>query len=246
MSGHDRRIALVSGGSRGIGRATVLRLVRDGFDVGFCYHANPGAADQVEKEAAALGGRAVARQVDVTDSAAVREWVASVEKELGGIEVVVTSAGIVQDRPLVVMRDDDWNRVLDTNLTGTFNVCRAAVFGMLKRRKGCVVTLSSICGVEGTASQTNYSASKAGIIGFTNALAKEVGKYGIRANAVAPGLIETDMLSGMPGELLKMALGIIPLGRLGHADEVADAVSYLIGATYVTGSVLQVDGGIVV
>jgi 3-oxoacyl-[acyl-carrier protein] reductase len=246
MSGHDRRIALVSGGSRGIGRATVLRLVREGYDVAFCYRSNPDLAAEVAKEAAELGGHVVHEQVDVTDADAVRAWVAGVESGVGPIDVVVTCAGILRDGPLVLMRDEDWHQVIDTNLTGTYNVCRAAVFGMLKRRRGCVVTMSSITGVEGTAAQTNYSASKAGIIGFTNALAKEVAKYGIRANVVAPGLIETDMLAGLSGKLHEKALSVIPLGRFGTTEEVAEAISYLVGATYVTASVLQVDGGIVV
>ncbi|MFG3051488.1 3-oxoacyl-ACP reductase FabG [Kitasatospora sp. NPDC048239] len=246
MSEDSRRIALVSGGSRGIGRAVVLQLVRDGFEVAFCYRSNEEAARQVEKEVAGLGGRATARRVDVTDAQAVKDWVASVEKEHGGIDAVVTSAGILRDRPLVLMGDEDWSAVIDTNLTGTYNVCRAAVFGMLKRRRGCVVNLSSASGVKGTGGQTNYSASKAGIIGFTNALAKEVGKYGIRANTVAPGLIETEMVVDLSGKALERALTVISLGRLGTADEVAGAVSYLVGAQYVTGAVLQIDGGLMV
>ncbi len=244
MPDDSARAALVSGGSRGIGRATVLRLVRDGFDVAFCHHANAEAAEQVAKDAADLGGRAVGCQVDVTDARAVAAWVAAAEERLGAIDTVVTSAGIIRDRPLVMMRDEQWRDVIDTNLTGTYNVCRTAVLGMLKRRSGCIVNISSIAGVVGTAGQTNYSASKAGIIGFTNALAKEVGGRGVRANTVAPGLIQTDMLAGLSGKALERALTLIPLGRLGRADEVAEAVSYLVRADYVTGTVLQIDGGI--
>lgn len=245
MTGNERRVALVSGGSRGIGRAAVLRLVGDGFDAAFCYHADSEAAAQVEQEAEKLGGRAVGRRVDVTDPAAVRAWVAEVERDLGAIHVVVTSAGIVRDGPLVMMRDDDWQQVLDTNLTGTYHVCRAAVFAMLKRRTGCVVTISSVAGVSGNASQTNYSAAKAGIIGFSAALAKEVGRYGIRVNVVAPGFIETDMLAGLPDKALAKALEAVRLGRVGTVEDVAGAVAYLVGAGYVTGTTLRVDGGLV-
>ncbi|WP_242911395.1 3-oxoacyl-ACP reductase FabG [Actinomadura terrae] len=238
-------VALVSGGSRGIGRAAVLRFVREGVPVAFCYRSNADAARSLEKEAAALGGRATGTGVDVADAEAVRGWVADTEARIGPLGTVVTSAGIVRDGPLVSMSDEDWHRVVDVDLGGVFNVCRAAVFPMLKRRAGCLVNLSSISGVYGNPTQSNYSAAKAGIIGFTRALAKEVGAYGVRANVVAPGLVETDMTAGLAGKVRERALASIPLRRLGTADEVADAIWYLAGARYVTGAVLQVDGGIV-
>ncbi|MCU1681795.1 MAG: beta-ketoacyl-ACP reductase [Amycolatopsis sp.] len=240
----ERGVALVSGGSRGIGRAAVLRLARDGFDVAFCYHSDGGAADALAKEVADLGVRVASSQVDVSDADQVRAWVAATESGFGPIEVVVTSAGIVRDRPLVMMSDEDWSRVIEVNLDGTFSVCRAAVFPMMKRKSGCVVTLSSVAGVAGNATQTNYSAAKAGIIGFTKAMAKEVGRYGIRANVVAPGFVETDMVAGLSDTLRDKARGNVALGRFGAAEEIADAVSYLVSASYVTGSVLQVDGGL--
>ncbi|RJO78946.1 SDR family oxidoreductase [Nocardia panacis] len=244
MTESDRPIALVSGGSRGIGRAAVLRLAQDGFDVAFCYQSDTDAASTLEKEVAVLGGRAIASRVDVSDNVGVRSWVNQTEDEFGPIMVVVTSAGIVRDGALVMMSDEDWSRVININLDGTFAVCRAALFPMMKRKSGCVITVSSISGLVGNVGQANYSAAKAGVIGFTKALAKEVGRYGIRANVVAPGFIETDMVGGLSDARRKKACDNVVLGRFGCADEVADAISYLVSANYVTGSVLQVDGGL--
>jgi 3-oxoacyl-[acyl-carrier protein] reductase len=239
-----RRVALVTGGSRGIGRAVVLRLAQDGHDVAFCYQSQQDAARELEKEAGEYGVRVLSRRTDVTDAAAVGRLVAEIQQELGPIGTVVTSAGVLEDKPLVLMGDADWHRVLDTNLDGTFHVCRAAVFEMMKRKAGCVVTISSVAGVHGNAGQTNYSAAKAGIIGFTRALAKEVGRYNIRANVVAPGYIDTAMTEGMDAAVLDRAKARIPLGRLGRPEEVADVVAFLASdrATYISGAVLQVDG----
>ncbi|GGQ06526.1 3-oxoacyl-[acyl-carrier-protein] reductase [Streptosporangium pseudovulgare] len=241
------RIALVTGGSRGIGRATVLRLARDGFDVAFCHRSSPDKAGELEKEIGELGVRALAWQCDVADHAAVRELVSVVTERLGAVDVLVTSAGIVRDNPLMMMSEEDWNSVIGTNLDGTFNACRSVVFEMMKRRSGSIVNISSVAGVHGNPTQSNYSASKAGIIGFSRALAKEVGRYGIRVNVVAPGFIETDMTAGLPDKVREAALKNIPLGRLGRAEEIADMVSYLVSdrAAYVTGAVMQIDGGIV-
>jgi 3-oxoacyl-[acyl-carrier protein] reductase len=245
MSATERRVALVSGGSRGIGRATVLRLARDGFDVAFCYQSNPEAAQELEKEVADLGGTAVGERVDVVDRHGVRDWIAATEDRLGPISVAVTSAGVLRDGPLVLMKDEDWDTVLGVNLDGTYNICRAVIFSMVKRKSGCIVNVSSVAGVAGTATQSNYSASKAGIIGFTRALAKEVGRYGVRANVVAPGFVDTDMVSALSGKVREKALAGIPLGRFGTPDEVAHAVSYLVNAAYVTGEVLRIDGGMI-
>lgn len=246
MTTTGRQTALVTGGSRGIGRATVLRLARDGFDVVFCYASNSEAAALLAKEAGDLGSTVVARRTDVSRADEVRALVAETQEEFGPIDVVVTSAGIVRDNPLLLMKDEDWHSVLDTNLDGTYNVCRAALFEMMKRKRGCIVNISSVAGVHGNATQTNYSASKAGIIGFTKALAKEVGKYGVRANVVAPGFIETDMTTGLSESAHDALAANIALRRFGRPEEVADMVGYLVSAEYVTGSVLQIDGGIVI
>lgn len=248
MTQQTSKVALVTGGSRGIGRATVLRLAQDGYDVAFCYQSDEEAARQLEKEVETLGRRVLARRADVCDTAAVRELVSGTEQALGPIDAAVTAAGITRDNPLVMMADEEWHQVLDVNLNGVYNLCRASVFSMMKRRTGVIVNISSVAGVYGNATQTNYSASKAGIIGFSRALAKEVGRYGIRANVVAPGFIDTDMTSSLSGSVREKALETIPLGRLGQAEEVADMVSYLVSdrAAYVTGAVLQIDGGITI
>ncbi|MFG3228667.1 3-oxoacyl-[acyl-carrier-protein] reductase [Kitasatospora sp. NPDC048194] len=248
MAENDTRVALVTGGSRGIGRATVLRLAQDGFDVAFCYQSNEEAARLLEKEVRELGVRVLGRKVDVRDLASVRGFVEETEQELGPVDAAVTAAGITRDNPLVLMKDEEWHQVLDTNLDGVYNACRAVVFGMMKRKGGAIVNISSVAGVHGNATQTNYSASKAGIIGFSRALAKEVGRYGIRANVVAPGFIDTDMTSVLTDNVKDKALESVPLGRLGTADEVADLVAYLVSprAGYITGAVLQIDGGITI
>jgi 3-oxoacyl-[acyl-carrier protein] reductase len=242
------KVALVSGGSRGIGRAVVLSLAARGHDIAFCYRSDEQSADVLTKEVHDLGRRAVATKVDVTDREAAGDWVAKTAADLGVPDAVVTSAGITRDGAFVTMTEDRWTDVLRTNLDGVYNVCQPAVFLMLKQRRGSVVTLSSVSGVYGNPTQVNYSASKSGVIGFAKALAKEVGRFGIRVNAVAPGLIETDMTAQMTGKAREKLRAAIPLGRFGTAEEVADLVAYLASdrAAYITGSVFEIDGGLVV
>jgi 3-oxoacyl-[acyl-carrier protein] reductase len=239
-------VAVVTGGSRGIGRAIVVQLARDGFGVAFC-HQSPDAGEDVAQEIRALGRPVFHDRCDVSRLDEVQRFLAESERRLGPIAVIVNNAGIIRDNPLVFLDGEAWQQVIDVNLTGTFNVCRAAILGFMKRKKRCIINISSIAGVVGNAAQTNYSASKAGMIGFTKALAKEVGGYGIRVNAVAPGFIQTDMTDGLPDSIRQNVLTRIPLRRFGTAQDVADLVSFLASdrATYITGQTFQVDGGIV-
>ena len=243
----QRPVALVTGGSRGIGRAVVLRLAQADYDVGFCYRSRSTDATETEQAAAESGARILAVQADVADSAAVSTFVRRVEDELGPIEAAVTSAGVTRDKSLMMMADDDWAAVLRTNVDGTFHACRAAMFGMLKRRRGAVITLSSVAGRYGNAGQANYCAAKAAVSGFTMAAAREVGRYGVRVNAVAPGFISTDMTETLPDQVREQVLPRIPLRRMGTAEEVADLIEFLVSdrASYITGQVLGVDGGLV-
>ncbi|MGY1434609.1 3-oxoacyl-ACP reductase FabG [Streptomyces reniochalinae] len=240
------RSALVTGGSRGIGRAVAVRLARAGYDVGFCSRSADEAALETARLVGEAGGRAHHVVCDVTDAEAVGAFVGEVEEKLGPAYAVVNSAGVLRDKPMALMAARDWRAVVGTSLDGAFNVCRAVTRGLLTRRAGVLVNVSSVIGVYGNAGQSNYAAAKGGLNGLTRALAKEVAPYGVRVNAVAPGFIETDMLDGMTDKAREAALGKIAMGRFGSAESVAELVAFLVSdaADYITGQVVQIDGGI--
>lgn len=243
-----QKTALVTGGARGIGRGIALQLATDGFNVAACYKSNTPAAMEVKHEIEKMGRQAHVAPCDAADLEAVRDFVTKVEDVLGSVDVLVNNAGIVRDRPLVMMSPEEWHDVIDTNLTGVFNFCRATIFTMSKRQEGNIINLSSLSGVYGNSSQTNYSASKAGIIGFSKALSKEAGRSKIRVNVVAPGFIETDMTSGMSEKRIKEIEKKITLGRIGRVEDVAHLISFLASdkSAYITGQVFGVDGGLVI
>jgi 3-oxoacyl-[acyl-carrier protein] reductase len=238
------RTAVVTGGSRGIGRAVVRALAQAGADVAVVATTADRAA-AAAGEAAALGVRSRPFGADVADPEAVGRVVETIASEFGGLHVLVNNAGITRDGLLLRMREEDWDRVLDVNLKGTFLFTRAALRPMLKGDYGRIVNVTSVVGLRGNAGQANYAASKAGLIGFTYSLAKELAPRGVTVNAVAPGLVETDMTASL-GEAREKLLARVPLGRIGTAEEVAAAVAFLASpeAAYTTGHVFTVDGGL--
>ena len=231
------KTALVTGGSRGIGRAIALELGRAGAAVVVGYHS---ARDEAEKVAGEAGGRAL--QADVSSADDARRLVDAA----GDLDILVNNAGLTRDGVLARMTDDDWRTVLETNLSSVFYTCRAAVRGMMRRRSGAIVNVSSIVGLHGNWGQANYAASKAGIIGFTKSLARELGSRGVRANVVAPGYVTSRLTDVIPEEARETMLANTPLGRLGDPEDVAAAVRFLCSdeASFITGEVLLVDGGL--
>jgi 3-oxoacyl-[acyl-carrier protein] reductase len=239
----EERVALVTGGSRGIGAAVCAELASAGAEVVVNYAANAEAAEGVR---AAIGDGAHAVKGDVSTMEGATSLVEHVETEIGPVAILVNNAGITRDNLIMKLGEDDWRDVIDTNLGGAFFTCRAVARPMLKRRAGAIVNMSSVVGVHGNAGQTNYAASKAGLIGLTKSLAKELGGRGIRVNAVAPGYISTELTDALPEPARAAILQSTPLGRLGTTDDVARAVRFLVSdaAAFVTGHVLAVDGGL--
>ena len=241
----EGKIAVVTGGSRGIGRAVCLELARQGAAVVFSYAGNTAAARETEAACAALGRPARGVRADVTDAAAGKALLDGVVKEFGRIDILVNNAGITRDGLLMMMKEDDFDAVINANLKGAFLCMKAVSRLMMKQRWGRIVNLSSVVGLRGNAGQVNYAASKAGVIGMTKSLAKELATRGVTVNAVAPGFIDTDMTAAMPQAAREATLASIPMGRMGAPEDVAKAVAFLASdeAAYVTGQVLAVDGG---
>jgi 3-oxoacyl-[acyl-carrier protein] reductase len=235
-------IALVTGASRGIGAAIADELAAQGATV-IGTATTDGGAQAIGERLAARGGHG--RALDVTDAAATEALIDAVAKEFGAISILVNNAGITRDNLLMRMKEDDWQAILDTNLTSVFRTSKAVMRGMMKARKGRIVNIASVIGVTGNAGQANYAAAKAGIIAFSKSLAKEIGSRGVTVNVVAPGFIDTDMTRGLPEETMRALSAQIALGRLGEPADIARAVAFLAGpgAAYITGETLHVNGG---
>jgi 3-oxoacyl-[acyl-carrier protein] reductase len=241
------KVAVVTGASRGIGRAIAIELARRGASVVINYNTSAEAAAQVVEAIEAEDGRAVAVQADVGDFDQAAELINTAVDTFSRIDILVNNAGTTRDQLLMLMKEDDWDVVLRTNLKGVFNCCKAAARKMMRQRYGRIVNISSVSGIAGQGGQTNYAASKAGVIGFTKSLAKELGPRNITVNAVAPGFVSTALTAELPEDLKQQGIEATPLGRMGQPEEVAYAVAFLASdlASFITGEILTVDGGLV-
>jgi len=242
----SNKAAIVTGGTRGIGKAIVLELAKSGCNVAFNYSKSDDLANELVKEIEALGVKAVAKKADVSDFESAKEMIKEVKDEFGQIDYLVNNAGITRDKLLAMMKESDWDDVININLKSVYNFSKAVIMTMIKQKKGKILNITSVSGIAGVAGQTNYSASKAGMIGFTKALAKEVGKAKINVNAIACGFIETDMTSELPEEYKQKMTDMTALKRFGTTDDVAKVAKFLLSddANYVTGQVLSLDGGL--
>ena len=239
------KTAIVTGGSKGIGKAICVRLAKDGFNIAFSYNSNPELAEETAKLCESAGVKVKFYKVDVADSTACKEWTEEVQAEFGSVDVLVNNAGITKDGLLMKMKDEDLDSVLDVNLKGSFYMMREASKIMLKQKSGKIVNISSVVGVMGNAGQVNYSATKAGVIGMTKSLARELAGRRINVNAVAPGMIETDMTKAMSDKAREAVIAGIPFKEMGKPEEIASVVSFLAGedSNYITGQVICADGG---
>lgn len=237
------KVAIVTGGTRGIGEAIVKRFVDEGCTVCFTFFKNRSLASRVEAQ---TKGKARGYRVDVTDFEKMKKFAQDVKRSFKGLDILVNNAGIVQDKPFLLMDEKDWTDVIDTNLTGTFNAARACIFTFMKQKSGNIINISSLSGMQGVAGQTNYAASKAGIIGFTRALAREAGPYNVRVNAIVPGYIETDMTANIKKEEKERIIEETPLRRFGLPGDVAELALFLASdkSSYITGQTLIIDGGL--
>jgi len=240
------QVALVTGGSRGIGRGIVKAFAAEGAKVAFVFRGNVAAADSLVHEAKQTGGTIFAIQADVTNAADAQQCAERVEKELGPISILVNNAGVIKDDLFVRLEPEDWNRVLQTNLGGTYNFCRAVAYAMMKQRKGRIINISSVAAEYHNPGQTNYAASKGAINAFTRALAVELASRGVTVNAIAPGFIETDMSEAVRNKAGDLIKKMIPMRRLGQPDDIAKVAVFLASdeASYLTGQVITVDGGL--
>lgn len=240
------KTAVVTGGSRGIGRAIALALAAEGANAALVYAGNAAAAESALCDIRALGVRAEAFRCDVADSDAVKETAEAILSAFGEVHILVNNAGVTRDGLLLMMKESDFDAVVDTSLKGAYNMLRALAPHFVKKRRGRVINISSVAGLMGNAGQVNYSAAKAGLIGLTKAAAKELAPRGITCNAIAPGLIQTDMTDAMPEAARAALLGAVPLRRAGTAEEVAALTVFLCGdpAGYITGEVIRIDGGL--
>ncbi|WP_196592513.1 3-oxoacyl-[acyl-carrier-protein] reductase [Pectinatus sottacetonis] len=243
----EGKVALVTGASRGIGRAIALALAKEGAFIAINYAGNVKAAESVKQEIEGLGSKAVLVKADVSDSTSVDEMLKIVVDTFGTVDILVNNAGITCDTLLLRMKQQDWERVINTNLTGVFNCTKVVSKLMIKKRTGCIINMASVVGLTGNIGQSNYAAAKAGVIGFTKSIARELAARGITVNAVAPGFIATDMTAVIPDKAKEDILNNIPLKKMGKPEDVANAVLFLVSdkAAYITGQVINVDGGMV-
>ena len=242
------KVAIVTGGTRGIGKAIVLELAKKGCNVAFNYSKSEEQANALVKEIESQGVKALAKKLDVSDFEAAKSMVKEVKETFGQIDYLVNNAGITRDKLLVLMSENDWDDVINTNLKSAYNFSKAVVASMIKQKSGNILNITSVSGISGVAGQVNYSSSKAGMIGFTKALSKEIGKANINVNAIACGFIKTDMTSSLPEEYKKKMTDMVSLKRFGRPEEVAKIAVFLLSddEKYITGHVLSVDGGLTI